>query len=168
MGSPRFPPFFETRRMIRVFYPVPDSHPDKLSLDGERFHYLTRVLRLQAGDSLQVFDGKGRTFAARIRSVGPSALELQLALEHFSPQTRPIVLLQGLPKGEKLDWILQKGTELGMTSFAAVMLHKIVAQPCPAQTGGRGGKGQKIAEEGAPHKRRAEGPLLLPPPPPAD
>src|SRR5258708_5486817 len=141
MGSARFPPCFETRRMIRVLCPVPDSPPDKLRVDGERFHYLTRVLRLQAGDSLQVFDGKGRTFAARIRSVGPSALELELALEHLAPQTRPIVLLQGLPKGEKLDWILQKGTELGMTSFAAVARGKCGATHCPSQSGERRQKG---------------------------
>jgi 16S rRNA (uracil1498-N3)-methyltransferase len=148
--------------MIRVFYPVPDSSPDKLSLDGERFHYLTRVLRLQAGDSLQVFDGKGRTFGARIRSVGPSALELQLALEHLSPQTRSIVLLQGLPKGEKLDWILQKATELGMTSFGAVAMQHCVAKLRPSQIEERRERWQKIAEEAARQCGRADVPLILP------
>jgi 16S rRNA (uracil1498-N3)-methyltransferase len=148
--------------MIRVFCPVPDPPPDKLWLDGERFHYLTRVLRLQAGDSLEVFDGKGRTFAARIRSVGPSALELELGLERFAPQTRPIVLLQGLPKGEKLDWILQKGTELGMTSFAAVAMQHSVAKLRPSQIEERRERWQKIAEEAARQSGRADVPLILP------
>src|SRR5260370_26844486 len=149
MGSARFPPCFETRRMIRVLCPVPDSPPDKLRVDGERFHSLTRVLRLQAGDSLQVFDGKGRTFAARIRSVGPSALELELALEHLAPQTRPIVLLQGLPKGEKLDWILQKGTELGLTSFAAGAMQECVDPTGPSHTAERCVRSGEIAQAGA-------------------
>jgi 16S rRNA (uracil1498-N3)-methyltransferase len=148
--------------MIRVFYPVPDSPPDNLRVDGERFHYLTRVLRLEAGDSLQVFDGKGRTFGARIRSVAPSAVELELALEHLSPQTRPIVLLQGLPKGEKLDWILQKGTELGMTSFAAVAMQYCVAKLRPSQTEERRERWQKIAEEAARQSGRSDVPLILP------
>lgn len=148
--------------MIRVFCPVPDSPPDKLWLDGERFHYLTRVLRLRAGDSLQVFDGKGRTFAAQIRSVGTSALELQIALEGIAPQTRPILLLQGLPKGEKLDWILQKGTELGMTSFAAVAMQHCVAKLRPPQIEERRERWQKIAEEAARQCGRADVPLILP------
>jgi 16S rRNA (uracil1498-N3)-methyltransferase len=148
--------------MIRVLCPVPDPPSNKLRLAGDRFHYLTRVLRLGTGDSLQVFDGKSRTFAARILFVGTSELELELTAEQLAPQTRPIILLQGLPKGEKLDWILQKGTELGMTTFAAVAMQHCVAKLRPSQIEERRRRWQKIAEEAARQSGRSDVPVILP------
>ena len=148
--------------MIRVFYPVPEERPEKLGIRGERFHYLARVLRLGAGDSLQVFDGKGRTFAAQVRSIGTDELELELAPARIAAQAPTIVLIQGLPKGEKLDWILQKATELGVASIAPVAMQHCVAKLRPSQVEHRHQRWQKIAEEAARQCGRADVPRILP------
>ena len=52
--------------MVRLFVPVPAEAPAELTLGEERRHYLVHVLRLQEGDALEVFDGTGRAFDARV------------------------------------------------------------------------------------------------------
>jgi len=148
--------------MIRVFHPIAEERPSKLRIQGERFHYLARVLRVGAGDSLQVFDGKGRTFAARVLSIGTDELELELAPAQTAARAPPVVLIQGMPKGEKLDWILQKGTELGVASIAPVAMRHCVAKLRPPQVEQRRQRWQRIAEEAARQCGRADVPRILP------
>src|SRR4051812_9869605 len=104
--------------MVRLLAPIPTPAPERLTLDGERFHYLARVLRLAEGDALEVFDGGGRAFQAKVARVGAETAELSLGAPVEQAPAPPLALVQGLPKGDKLEWVLQKGTELGATLFA--------------------------------------------------
>ncbi len=81
-------------------------------------HYLTRVLRLRSGDAVHVFDGRGSTFKARLASAGRHwQLELQSLHSVEAPYRCRLHLAQSLIKGEKLDFALQKATELGVTDI---------------------------------------------------
>ena len=111
---------------------------------------------------MQVFDGKGRTFAARVLSIGTDELELKLAPARIAAQAPPIVLIQGLPKGEKLDWIVQKGTELGVAGIAPVAMRHCVVKLRPPRAQHRHQRWQKIAEEAARQCGRADVPRILP------
>lgn len=82
-----------------------------------------RVLRLQSGDEVRLCDGQGREWSARIAGVTPQALVLG-ALAPLAVQSEPalqVTLYQGLARGDKLELIVQKGTELGMARLVPMV-----------------------------------------------
>ncbi|WP_119717374.1 16S rRNA (uracil(1498)-N(3))-methyltransferase [Cognatilysobacter tabacisoli] len=85
--------------------------------EGPAVH-LSRVLRLGVGDAFVVFNGDGRDYPARIVALGKRELRVAvgdgMAVDNESPRT--ITLLQGVARGEKMDLILQKATELGVSA----------------------------------------------------
>lgn len=88
-----------------------------LVLQGPSAHYIGSVLRKSAGDALRVFNGRGGEFNASIQSVQRHCVELQirehLPIEHESPLRCQLGL--AMSRGERMDWALQKTTELGVT-----------------------------------------------------
>src|SRR5215472_4995025 len=99
--------------MARLLYPAPEEAPATITLQGPRFHHLVHVLRLQVGDRVEVFDGRGRSFPGQVASVGRSSAEISLGPPTASAVARRVTLVQSLPKAQKMEWIIQKGTELG-------------------------------------------------------
>jgi 16S rRNA (uracil1498-N3)-methyltransferase len=109
-------------RLTRVHVPQPLGEGAEIALpEGPSLH-LTRVLRLAVGDPCIVFNGDGRDYAATLVAVGKREARLRIgaatAVERESPLR--IVLLQGVAKGEKMDLILQKATELGVHAILPV------------------------------------------------
>ena len=84
--------------------------------------HLTRVLRLREGDRCVLFNGDGHDYAARLLAVGKRDVRVLIlssaAVDNESPLS--IVLLQGIARGEKMDLILQKATELGVAAIMPV------------------------------------------------
>lgn len=135
--------------MIRLFLPV-EGTPDRIPLSEDRLHYLTRVLRLTEGAELEVFDGKGRAFPAKLSKVGDGTGELELAAPvNAAAVARWIGLVIGLPKGDKLEWVLQKGTELGASAFFPVETRRAVVKLEEKKRPERAKRWQKIVEEAA-------------------
>lgn len=152
--------------MVRLFIPLPEgesSFASRVRIDGERFHYLTHVLRLRVGDALEVFDGRGRAFAARVLSVGEDAAELALSGAVSRPAARRIVLVQGLPKGEKFEWTLEKATELNVSGFFPVLTERGVVKTLPEERmRHRRARWQRIVEEAARQCGRSDIPTVEP------
>jgi 16S rRNA (uracil1498-N3)-methyltransferase len=88
--------------------------------------HLVRVLRHQAGDALRVFDGEGREFEARIESVERGEVRIRVgeALPPEPPPQVPITLLQGVARGDRMDLVLQKATELGVARITPLLLSR--------------------------------------------
>ena len=84
--------------------------------------HLLRVLRLQVGDACVLFNGDGHDYDARITVIGKREARAELAAARRIDNESPlrIALLQGIARGEKMDWILQKATELGVTRILPV------------------------------------------------
>lgn len=107
-------------RLTRVHVDVALSAGQELALPEAAAAHLSRVLRLTVGDECVLFNGDGRDYAARL--VGQGKRELRVALwdsrvvDNESPLR--ITLLQGVARGEKMDLILQKATELGVAAIA--------------------------------------------------
>ncbi|MCZ6889962.1 MAG: RsmE family RNA methyltransferase [Gammaproteobacteria bacterium] len=104
--------------MIRIYVAGPlDSHTD-LTLDADRSHYLTRVLKLRAGDAIVCFDGTGREYAARVADPTPKACTLAVAriVREMHAPGFELHLAQALVKTD-LDRVIQKATELGVTDL---------------------------------------------------
>jgi 16S rRNA (uracil1498-N3)-methyltransferase len=107
-------------------------HPDQWRmavprLDPAETRHLATVLRLGAGDEVQVFDGEGREAAGRVRCVSRDGASLILGNPRQSPPPAvAVTLFQALPKGSKMDWIVQKATELGVTAIVPVLTERAV------------------------------------------
>lgn len=117
-------------REIRVYVPGPLSAGSRVALPAQAGAHVARVLRLAAGDALTLFDGRGGEWPARITSVRGTAVEARLgthlAVERESPLR--VTLLQALARGEKMDWVLQKATELGVARIVPVATERSVVQ----------------------------------------
>ncbi|MFO0597901.1 MAG: 16S rRNA (uracil(1498)-N(3))-methyltransferase [Myxococcaceae bacterium] len=144
--------------MIRLL--VPGAHAGEVSIDGERHHYLTRVLRLAAGDELEVFDGRGQRFAARLVEVTESSARLTLEHGVAERPSRAVVIVQGLPKAEKLELVLQKATELGAAAIAPVSCERSVVKVSGKEEA-KLTRWRRIVEEAARQCRRSDVPEVM-------
>jgi 16S rRNA (uracil1498-N3)-methyltransferase len=150
--------------MPRVFVPSERLSSERVVLDGEAHRHLAKVLRLEAGHSLVIFDGGGTEIDARVLSVGPRTIELVLGDRRaVSLATASITLLQAVPKGDRMDLIVQKATELGVAQIVPVVTGRSVVRPSAM----RSRRWQTIAQEAARQSGRADipevtEPLLLP------
>ncbi len=151
--------------MVRLFVPVPENPPAEVTLSGDRRHYLLHVLRLGEGASLEVFDGTGRAFDARVTHVDAQEVRLSLGTARTMPHRRAVSVLQGLPKGDKLEWVLQKGTELGAAAFYPVATERSVVKLEPRRAEERTVRWTKIVEEAARQCRRNDVPQVHAPRP---
>ncbi len=91
-------------------------------------HHLERVLRLQPGAEIRLFDGAGQVAEAVLQDNGQAYVR---ELYDSAPPPCQIQLIQGLAKGAKTELILQKGTELGVSSFHLVSMERSVARLKP-------------------------------------
>ncbi|MDI9238911.1 16S rRNA (uracil(1498)-N(3))-methyltransferase [Lysobacter sp. LF1] len=106
-------------RLTRVHIEQPLAAGTEVVLPESAAAHLVRVLRLGVGDACVLFNGDGHDYAARIVAAGKR--ELRVAIDSAAAVEREssleLVLLQGVARGEKMDLILQKATELGAASF---------------------------------------------------
>ena len=107
-------------RLTRVHVDAPLATGTEVVLPESAAAHLARVLRLGMGDECVLFNGDGHDYAARIVAVGKRELRVEVTagskVDNESPLA--ITLLQGVARGEKMDLILQKATELGVTAIA--------------------------------------------------
>jgi len=103
-------------RLTRVHVDAPLAPGTEIDLPELAAAHLARVLRLQVGDGFVLFNGDGRDYPARAVSIGKRLLRARVGEPVEAAQESPlrIVLLQGIARGEKMDLILQKATELGV------------------------------------------------------
>jgi 16S rRNA (uracil1498-N3)-methyltransferase len=152
--------------VARLYVPPEQLNGETLELRGDGHRYLTRVLRLRAGDAVALFDGVDNEIAARIVETGSHATRLTLGPRRRL--TRPpaeITLMQGIPRGERMDLVVQKTTELGVRRIVPVISARTVAPPGAE---GRTRRWRTIIQEAARQCGRADLPVLEAPLPFAD
>lgn len=105
-------------------------------LDHEESHHVARVLRLRAGDALAVFDGRGGEWDATVEDIARDRVSIAIGAARAGvpePSLR-VTLFQALVRPERMEWVLQKGTEIGVTSFRIVAAERSEAQtPSPTR-----------------------------------
>ncbi len=109
-------------RVNRAYVDMPLVTGAKLALPESAAAHLVRVLRLGAGDVCVLFNGDGHDYDARIVSVDKRGASAEIVGAHRVDNESPlrITLVQGIARGEKMDLILQKATELGVAAFLPV------------------------------------------------
>lgn len=148
--------------MRRFFVPSGSLDGQTVTIDGELHHHMIRVLRLKAGTRVLLADGKGES-RGTIDHVGKESLTIVLEGETLPVETGTgpaITLYQGLPKGDKLELILQKGTELGATAIVPFQASRSVSRVGAAQSDNKLERWQRIADEAARQSQRASLPRI--------
>ncbi len=109
-------------RLSRFFIDAPLSL-GRHSLPEASAHYISRVLRLSPGGAVQLFDGSGAEFRGELAEVGKKTVtvELQEYLAGMPESPLRIHLGQGLSRGERMDWAIQKATELGVAQITPIV-----------------------------------------------
>jgi 16S rRNA (uracil1498-N3)-methyltransferase len=114
----------------RFFCPPPLPAGSSLELPEDAAHHAQRVLRLRVGDPVQVFDGVGHALDGKISAFQGKRVflhELQSCIGDTESPLR-IVLAQAMSSSEKMDWVVQKATELGATEIHPVQTQRSVAK----------------------------------------
>lgn len=135
------------------------------TITGNLFCHMTRVLRLKIGTRIILSDGLGRRHSGIIEAVGKENLLVRLQESSLEPgrPTRPLITLyQGLPKGSKMEFILQKCTELGADSFVPYISERSVAKLPKDREAERIERWRRIIREAARQSNRTSVPLLSP------
>jgi 16S rRNA (uracil1498-N3)-methyltransferase len=117
-------------RLNRVFVDEPIRGRRTLELGGSAANHVARVLRLRAGDALVVFDGRGGEYAATVAGLGKERLTVTVG-EHVAAERDPdlaITLVQGIARGERMDMVIQKATELGVARIVPVATERSVVK----------------------------------------
>lgn len=100
----------------------------KADIKGPEARHIKDVLRLRAGDHILLFDGSGKEFRGEIAGIAKDLVSVNI-LEEKEGDTEPpveIVLGQGIPKSDKMDLIVQKSTELGVSKIVPLYTERVI------------------------------------------
>jgi len=114
-------------RLSRVYTEQPLLSADSVELVGSVSHYLTRVLRLSEGDSVSLFNGDGRDYSGEICEIQRQRLLVRINRNELKSNESPlkITLVQAISRGERMDYSLQKATELGVFCIQPVTSRRV-------------------------------------------
>jgi 16S rRNA (uracil1498-N3)-methyltransferase len=107
----------------------------RVTLAGDEAHHLARVRRIGPGEAVEIFDGRGNTFRAEVRSITRDGVELAVQGEPL-PERRPpcyLTLATAVPKGDRIDWLVEKATELGVARLVPLLTARSVVAPREAK-----------------------------------
>ena len=113
--------------MPRFYCPTPLSTGQPLSLPAGAARHV-QVLRLQPGDVITLFNGEGGEFAATVTRMGRSDVDVDIGAHHAVEReaVRAVHLLAGITANERMDWLVEKATELGVASITPLVAERSV------------------------------------------
>jgi 16S rRNA (uracil1498-N3)-methyltransferase len=141
----------------RFFAPALDPGDEIVELPRDEAEHLTRVLRLAVGDTVAVFDGRGREFAGRVVSAGRRDARVQLVsrIEPAAEARVPITLAQAVLKGEKMDDVVRDAVMLGVTAVQPIVTKRTETTVATLLKSARLERWQRVALASVKQSRRA-------------
>lgn len=151
--------------MHRFFVPKEAINDGQAAIRGEELSHLSKVLRLTVGDPLAIFDGKGHEYQGKIKALTKDEAVVQVteSLPVSTESSLEVWLVQGIPKGEKMELVIQKATELGVRGIIPLKTERCVVKLAGAKEEERRKRWQKVAIEAAKQCGRALVPEVLSP-----
>ena len=123
--------------MHRCYVEPSQWHAASIALDAAETHHALRVLRIRDGEPVELFDGRGRTAKAVLRTGAGTRRAASAFAEPvesprlIAPPPVFITLLQAIPKARRMDLVVEKATELGAMRIIPVRTERVVASPGP-------------------------------------
>lgn len=158
--------FSRKRRFtMQRYFIQPEQFTDETAtIAGDDAHHLTRVMRAKPGDTCIVSDGISREALVRLQTVDPRQVVADV-IKWLPMDNEPAVdvwVAQSLPKGDKMELVIQKGTEIGASRFIPFVSERTVVQLDGKKEGKRLERWQKIAKEAAEQAHRNRVPQVDP------
>ncbi|PYI51812.1 16S rRNA (uracil(1498)-N(3))-methyltransferase [Paenibacillus flagellatus] len=148
--------------MQRYFVAPEQWSGTELFVDGDDAHHIANVMRAKAGDKLIASDGASREALAEVTEIGKGRIGLRV-VEELPMEAEPriaVTIAQSLPKGDKLETVVQKGTEIGAVRFVPFLSERTVVQYDAKKETKRLERWQKIAKEAAEQAHRNRVPAV--------
>lgn len=147
-------------RLPRFFISAEQVSGDSIIIADEDVRHIATVLRMKTGDELLLCDGQGTEYTVRISGVAKSEIRADIVGRTKRELRYPRVTLgQGLPKSDKMDWIVSKATELGAASIVPLITERTIIKLKDDEK--RVARWRKIAREAAMQSNRADIPAVL-------
>lgn len=151
--------------MHRFFVPPNSIHNNRIVLRGTMVHQIRDVLRMKPGDRIILLDNSGYAHQTELVTIDRDTVRARI-VEKWKLETEPmarVTLYQGLLKGQKFDWVLQKGTEIGISAFVPVLAARCVIGNLEDVSDARIERWERIIVEAAEQAGRAALPHLSSP-----
>lgn len=135
--------------MRRFFLPTSQIHETRAVISGSELHHLRHVLRLHPGDTVAICDEQGNEHQGVITHLSSAIAEISIICTLAPPPRFPLTLAQGVLKGQKMDFVIEKATELGVSQIIPVVSQFTVALFRDDRQDNRLTRWQRIAQSAA-------------------
>ncbi len=151
--------------MPRFYCPPPLPQTGSFNLPADAAHHASRVLRLREGDSVQLFDGEGHESHGIIAELSGKQVVIGDIVQVDTDRESPlqVTLAQALSSSEKMDWVIQKATELGVTAIQPLATERSVARLSAERAAKRTEHWQQVAIAACEQCGRNLLPIIHPP-----
>ena len=150
---------------MRRFFVAPEAVQDNMvQFDAELARHMGKVLRLSPGEQVTVCTGDGTAYLVELEQFSKDAVTGRILeqIDHLKETDIEVVLYQGMPKGDKLELIIQKCTELGVSAVIPVETGRSVVHLDSGKAGKKNERWQKIAQEASQQSKRVQVPVIGP------
>ncbi len=151
--------------MSRFFVPKESVKADTIYVTGKEAHHILDVMRLKVLDEVVVFDGTGREYTGIVKTADRRSLEVQIkSVRESSCRERGphLTLIQAITKKDKMDYITEKATELGVSRIIPVTTERTIPEWSETKKGAIVERWRKIAQEAAKQCGRSDVPEVSP------
>jgi len=150
--------------MSRFFVPKEFVKTDSIYITGKEAHHILDVMRLKVSDEVVVFDGTGKEYTGIVKAVDRKSLEVRIksTREPSAGSNRILTLIQAIPKKDKMDYIVEKATELGVSRIIPVTTERTIPEWSDAKRASIVERWRKISMEAAKQCGRADIPEVNP------
>lgn len=151
--------------MQRYFLNESYTGQTKVEIGGADFHHIVRVMRMATGDRIWGVFLDGKAAELEIEAVADQSIQATLIDWEVVNKEMPIkvTIASGLPKGDKLEWIIQKGTEIGASEFVPFIAERSIVKWEEKKGAKKLDRWNKIAKEAAEQSHRQSTPLVRAP-----
>ncbi|MDQ0218252.1 16S rRNA (uracil(1498)-N(3))-methyltransferase [Peribacillus cavernae] len=151
--------------MQRYFLQEDDFEDKLIRISGEDYHHITRVMRMEPGDQMICVINNQQTALCEITEIANDTVVGTVIEWKNETQELPVkvTIVSGLPKGDKLEYIIRKGTELGAAEFIPFIAARSVVKWDQKKAAKKQERLQKIAKEAAEQSHRTVMPAVLEP-----
>jgi 16S rRNA (uracil1498-N3)-methyltransferase len=148
--------------MQRYFVSPQQMTDSTVMIKGDDVNHIVKVMRSKPGDEIICCSGEGRDVKAVLENLGPHEVTARIIEEKLPTREMPVyvTIAQGLPKGDKMELVIQKGTELGAFSFLPFTSQRTIVKLDDKKEKKRLERWQKIAKEAAEQSHRSRIPAI--------
>lgn len=142
--------------MYQFFVEPEQIGPEWATITGPDVNHIRNVLRMKPGEAVRISDGKGSCYDGTIDTLQSDEIIVRLTGEKMESTELPVevVLFQGLPKSDKMEWIIQKNTELGVGAIVPVATSRAVVKLDEKKADSKVKRWNGIAEAAAKQSKR--------------